>query len=275
MAKTKKSKVKEVPKEETPEVIEEPKEEVVEEAPVEEPKVIIPKEPVEEPAPEPEPEPEPEEEHKEEEVTEEEPKEEEKPDLKQKLSASARENQKIYNKNRILNQAISEEVLEPTEEEMVKEFPDWEVMGETERTLAKKSVIHDRWTAKIKEASDQVKKIEKWDEEVDKFADDPKTLIDNPELEGKTDDFKEFAKQETSNSVPFKILIGAFLHEKTQKSVPNKGKMFDTESGGANSKGKQGPAKLTVEEGRKLRESDYGKWKEMLLAGRIESGIEE
>jgi len=273
---TKKSKEPKVTPEEvveTPDVVEEETEEVVEETQeetvVEEPKIITPREP-EEPAPVPAPEPTPEEEIEEEQ--EEKPKE---PDLKEKLSASARENQRILAKDRVITQAIAEadEIPEPTEEEMTQEFKDWEVMSDLERTLAKETVITRRWRGKIRESQQKAEKIVKWEESVDKFTEDPQTLIDNPDLEGKVDEFKEFAKKETSNSVPFNILIGAFLHEKTQK--PTKGAMFISGSGGPNSKGKQGPAKLTVEEGRKLRESDYPKWKEALLAGRIESGIEE
>jgi chemotaxis protein histidine kinase CheA len=254
---------------ETEEVVVE--EETEEEAPVEEPKkIIIPKEPEEEPAPEPE------EEQEEEVVEEPEPEKEPKePDLKEKLSASARENQRILAKDRVITQAIAEadDIPEPTEEEMTQEFKDWEVMSDLERTLARETVITRRWRGKIRESQQKAEKIVKWEESVDEFTDDPKTLNEYPDLEGKTDEFKEFAKKETSNSVPFNILIGAFLHEKTQK--PTKGSMFIQGSGGPNSKGKGGPAKLTVEDGRKLRETDYSKWKEMLKAGKIESGIEE
>ena len=206
-----------------------------------------------EPEPEPEPTPEP------------------VPDLKKKLSASARENQKILAKNRVLNQAIldTDEIPEPTEEELQVEFKDWDVMSEVERALAKETVISRNWRARIKEAQDQAKKIQKWDESVDAFIGDPKVLIANPELEGKQEDFATFAKEETNNSVPFKILVGAFLHEQTNKPK-NKGAMFPTGSGGPNDKPQPKSDKLTVEEGRKLRESNYTEWKRLLKAGKIE-----
>jgi hypothetical protein len=238
----------------------------------EEPKIVIPQEPEEEEeTPEPEGEEEVEVEEKAPEPVKEEPKE---PDLEKKLSASAKENQKIYAKNRVLNKAIVEadQMAEPTEEELMAEFPDWDVMSDTERKLAKKSVVSDRWTNKIKEASNQVAKIEKWTESVDTFADDPQTLIDNPELEGKAEAFKEFANREANNSVPFNILIGAFLHEQS-KVVKHEGKMFEVAGGGPIDKGKPNTGKLTLEEGRKLRESNYDEWKKLLKAGKIESEI--
>ena len=127
---------------------------------------------------------------------------------KKKFSASSRENQRINAKNRIINQAIidAETIPEPTEEEMQGIYKDdWDVMSEIDKDLAKETIISKKWRAKIKDASDQATKVEKWSESVDTFADDPKTLIDNPELEGKTDEFKVFAIEEANNNVPFNI----------------------------------------------------------------------
>ena len=194
---------------------------------------------------------------------------------KKKFSASSRENQKIYAKNRKLNQAIEEanEIPEPTDEEMLAEYPsDWEMMSDFEQKIARETLISKRFRERIAKAQDEVKKIEKWDEEIIKFVEDPKTLIDNPELEGKEEDFTKFASEDINNSVPFKILVAAFLHE-SQKSVKpkNKGAMFETGSGGPNEKPKPKSDKLTIEEGRRLRKSNYNRWKEYLVAGKIEN----
>lgn len=196
-------------------------------------------------------------------------------DKKKKLSASARENQKIYAKNRVINNAIAEaeELPEPTDEEMAKEFAEWEVMSDTEKTFARETVITRRWRAKIKEASQQANKIEKWNDSVEEYAEDPKTLVDHPELEGKVEAFKKFAMQESNNSVPMNILVSAFLHESSSGRVPNKGKMFDTGSGGSNTKPANKDGKISLEDARKIRETNYSKYKELLLAGKIESGL--
>lgn len=192
-----------------------------------------------------------------------------------KLSASARENQKIYAKNRVINKALveAEDIPEPTEEELSKEFTDWEVMSEVEKTFAKETVISRNWRKTISQAKEQATKIEKWNESVETFVDDPKTLIDNPELEGKTDEFKEFATQESNNSVPLNVLVPAFLHNHSSSKQPNKGRQFERGTGGPNDKPKLKDGKITLEEGRRLRETDYNKWKEMLTAGRIESDL--
>ena len=125
-----------------------------------------------------------------------------------KLSASARENQKIYAKNRVINKALADadELPDPTEEDLQKEFKDWDVMNDTERVFAKEAVISRRFRKTIKTAKDQAKKIVKWGETVTEFIENPVTLNDNPELEGKEEEFTTFANQEANNSVPLSLL---------------------------------------------------------------------
>jgi len=222
----------------------------------------------------------PEEEGEQEEETPDETPEEEQADpskelYKKKFSASSRENQRINAKNRVINKALAdaEDVPEPTEDELQAEFRDWDIMSDVEKTLARETVISRNWRKLISDAKQQATKIEKWNESVEDFSDDPKTLIDNPELEGKTDEFKEFATQEANNSVPFNILVSAFLHERAKNTKTNKGKMFEKGSGGPNEKPTPKKPTLTLEEGRKLRETDYNLWKEKLNAGLIESDL--
>ena len=194
---------------------------------------------------------------------------------KKKSAASARENQKIYAKNRVINKALTDadDIPEPTEEELTKEYPDWDVMSDIEKTLAKETVISRSWRKVISQAKEQATKIEKWNESVETFIDDPVTLTNNPALEGKTEEFKTFATQETNNSVPFNILISAFLHEHSKEKKTNKGRMFERGSGGPNDKPQPKTGKITLEQGRVLREKNYNLWKDKLRAGLIESDL--
>lgn len=221
-----------------------------------------------------------EEEYREEEQAE--PSEEEKEALKKKLeaekkksSASARENQKIYAKNRVINKALldAEEIPEPTEEELVKEYPDWDVMSDFEKTLAKETIISKNWRKTISQAKEQATKIEKWNESVEDFIDDPKTLLDNPALEGKQEKFREFATAEANNNVPFNLLVGAFLHDQSQTKPKNKGRMFERGSSGPNDNPRPKSNKIGLDEARKLRETNYPEWKKALIEGRIESDL--
>ncbi len=194
---------------------------------------------------------------------------------KKKFSESSKENQKIYAKNRIINKALVEadEVPEPTEEELKTEYNDWEIMSEVEKQLAKETVISRRWRGIISKAKEQATKIEKWNDSVDEFVEDPKTFIDNPDLEGKADEFREFATQEANNSVPMKVLVSAFLFEQSKNNKPHKGRMFETGSGGPNDNPRPKGNKLTLEESRVLRETDYNAYKEALMSGKIQSDL--
>lgn len=207
--------------------------------------------------------------------TEEEQAEPSKELFKKKLSASARENQKIYAKNRVINKALIEadDVPEPTEEELEKEFPEWYVMSDTEKQLAKETVISRKWRQIISNAKEQAVKIEKWNDSVDEYVADPKTLIEHPELEGKTEEFKEFATSEANNSIPFNILVSAFLHDTQANKKSNKGRMFERGKGGAIDKGKPTNGKISLEQARSLRETNYAKYKELLKAGKIDTSI--
>lgn len=235
---------------------------------------VAEKEPEKETNKEEEPEEEVEEE-KEEENTEEEPEEEPEPspDYKKKFSESSKEAQKIYAKNRKLDQAIDQanEIPDPTEDELKNEYSDWDIMSDSERRLSKEALISKRFRELIIKAREEAKKIEKWAEEVDKFADSPKTLIDYPELEGKTPEFVEFATSEKHNSVPFNLLVSAFLYEKQKGTRPKKGKMFETGTGGPNQRPKPPSNKISIDQARQLMKTDYKKYKEYLLAGKIDS----
>lgn len=194
---------------------------------------------------------------------------------KKKFSASSRENQRIAAKNRVINKALAdaEDVPEPTEEELQDEFNDWDIMSDVEKKLAKETVISRNWRKVISQAKEQATKIEKWNESVNEFIEDPKTLIANPALEGKADEFKEYATVEANNSVPFNILVSAFLHDNSINKTNNKGRMFERGSGGPNDKPQPKSDKISLEEARKIRETDYNKWKELNAQGKIDYNL--
>jgi hypothetical protein len=226
--------------------------------------------------PEEEPEHEPEVEEKEEpeedkETIPEDDKDLEEVDYKKKFTESSREAQILHAKNKKINEAVEKAkgLPDPTVEELTKEYPDWELLTDTEKRLAKDSVISTRRFAILEEVTAESKDIEAWNTKVDTFISDPKSLIKHPELDGKEEEFKIFASKPSRRSVDFEDLIPAFLY--TAKQPAKKGAMFETGSGGPNDKSKPKSDKLSIDQARKLRERDYNKWKEYLSAGKIES----
>lgn len=193
-------------------------------------------------------------------------------DYKKKYTESKREALVIQSRNKKLSEAVDQasQIDNPTEEEMTVEFPDWDVMNETERRLATDNVINKRRFEAIHKASQEGKDITDWNDKVDKYIDDPKTLIANPSLEGKTDDFKIFASKPTRRGIDFTDLVSAFLYEMEKVTKPSKGKMFETGSGGPNTSPKPKSDKITLSEARVLMKTDYKKYKEYLTEGKID-----
>lgn len=216
-----------------------------------------------------------------EEVVEEEPKEEvkevkEEPrvetDYKKKFVESSRESQVLHSRNKKLTEAVDQasQIEEPTDEEMTKDFTDWDVMSDTEKRLAKDNIINKRRFETIHKATQEGKDILAWNEKVDKYIDDPKVLISHPELEGKVDDFKIFATKPTRRGVDFEDLTAAFLYDMSKVVKTNKGKMFETGTGGPNERPRPKGDKISLSEARVLMKSDYKKYKEFLIAGKID-----
>lgn len=195
------------------------------------------------------------------------------PDYKEKFSNSSRENQKIYAKNRKINEAVAKAagITEVDQAELQAEYPDWDVMSETEQKLAKDNFINKKRFELVAQATEEAKKIEKWSEDVAAYIQDPKVLAFNPKLEGKEKEFIEYANQLENHSIPFKVLTSAFLHDmENQKPAKQKGKMMETGTGGPNTKPKLSGGKITVEQAAILMKNDYKKYKELLIAGKID-----
>lgn len=192
-------------------------------------------------------------------------------DYKKRYSDSTREAAILASKLKKQNEALEQagQIPQPTEEEMRSEFPEWDEMSATEHRLATDSVWNTRRFGLIEGVSKETKDIEAWNGKVDEFAEDPKSLIKYPRLEGKVEGFKAFCAKETRRGVDFEDLVSAFLFKVDGDRKPNKGQMFEKPSGGSNEPVKPVSTKLSVEESAKLMETDYTKWQEMLMAGKL------
>lgn len=193
-------------------------------------------------------------------------------DYKKKFSESSREAQIQSYKNKELNKAIKEasELPDPTEAELLKEYPEWEDMTATEQRLAKNDYINTRRFRLIEEATQKFAKVDEWNAKVDTFLDDPKTFIAYPELEGKLEEFKLFSSKPTRRGLDFEDLVLAFNGDLAKnKPKPKKGQMFESGSGGRQSAAAPKDDKLSVEEGRKLMKADFPKFKQLLKEGKI------
>lgn len=212
------------------------------------------------------PEEKPEEQQKTQENQEEKPTE----DYKKKFIESSREAQILHAKNKKVNEALERalNMEDPDDKELISQYSDWDTMTDFEKRMAKSDLKNSRRFEALEEITRENKDLEVWREKIDSFVDDPKSLADYPQLDGREDEFKLFATKPTRRGVDFEDLVAAFsyAHESTKKT--SKGQMFESGSGGPANKAK--PKKMSIMDARALRESDYSKYLEMLRAGKIE-----
>ena len=193
---------------------------------------------------------------------------------KKKAKASAQEAQILHSRTKKYDEAVleAEGITEPTDEEMQKEYgkDEWEEMTLGQQRMAKKSWVSDKRFEIMARVSKEGKEVQEWVEKVDKFLEDPKTLNKYPVLEGKEEDFKIFSRKDTRRGLDFEDLMLAFVGDLSNNPPKkNKGSMFEKGSAGRKETPKPNDGKLTVQQGKTLRETNYKKWKEMLKAGKI------
>lgn len=194
------------------------------------------------------------------------------PPAEERLKESTRESQVLFLKNRKIQEAIEQagQLPEPTEDELKVEFSDWDELSPVEQKLAKDNLWNKRKFDAIATVSQEGKDIDAWNNKVDEFVDDPKTLVNNPELEGKVESFKSFAMKPSRRGLDLPDLVLAFNGELIKnRPEPKKGQMFPTGSAGPNEKPKENNGILSLEQGNALRETNYKLWKEKLMTGKI------
>lgn len=193
-------------------------------------------------------------------------------DWEKKAKASAREAQVLGFKSKEIAEAVdkADAIPEPTKEELAKEYPEWEDMTPTEQKLAKDSYIGKQKFGIIHDAVSKFKKVDEWNEKIDKFVGDPVTLVNFPELEGKLDEFKDFASKPTRRGLEFEDLLLAFSGDQAlKKPAPKKGEMFPQGSGGPAEPPKPTDDKIGPDEARVLMKTNYAEYKRLLVAGKI------
>lgn len=197
-------------------------------------------------------------------------------DYKKKFQASAREAQQQGFKNKEVSKAVdeAENLPEPTEAELKTEYGDdeWEDMTATEQRFAKDNLINKRRFELIAGATKKFKKVDEWNDKVDIFLATAQTLVDHPDLEGKEEEFKHFASTEERRDNDLQTLVTAFVAEEAKKAPePKKGKMFETGSAGPSAPPAPTDNKISVDESRLLRTTNYPEYKRQLLAGNIKT----
>lgn len=196
--------------------------------------------------------------------------EEKEVDYKKKFVESTREAQVLHSKNKKITQAIEKanSLAEPSEEELSKEYgSEWEEMSTLERRFARDNFLNKRKFELLSSVTADFKEADTWSEKIEEFIADPKVLTKHPELDGQDAEFIAFATKPSRRGVDMEDLVSAFLYQ-AKPTKRHKGALIEEGTGGDKTTPKD-PSVLTVEEGRRLRTTDYKKWVELSRAGKI------
>ena len=193
------------------------------------------------------------------------------PDYKKKFVSSQREAKVLHSKLKGFEKAS--EIKNPTDEDMTKEYSDWEDMTDFEKKIAKNDWKNERRNEAIDQVIIESKDVDSWNNKVDEYIEDPANLVKNPRLEGKLEEFQIFASKPSRRNVDFGDLVSAFLFNLDEtKPAKKKGKMFETGTGGPSKKSKRSD-KISVDQASVLKQTNYAKYKRLLIAGKISTEI--
>lgn len=202
-----------------------------------------------------------------------EPVKEDEPDYKEKFVASTREAQILASHNRKMTEVIekADQIPDATPEELKAQFPDWELMDPVQQVLIKDSIKNKKIFSMLGQVTKESRDIEAWNNKVDEFINDPKTLIAHPDLEGKQDDLKVFATKPSRRNVDFADIVSSFLYDAAKAKTKNKGAMFQSPTAGPSTPVKPKTDKITMAEAMALKQTNFNKYKEFLVAGKIDT----
>lgn len=187
-------------------------------------------------------------------------------DYKEKFRESTREAQVLAAKNRKIVETIDEaaQAPEPTEDELRKEFPEWDTLTEIEQRLFKDNLMNRRKFDLVHSAVQETRKVDEWAGKVDEFLTEKSASEQNP-LEGREDEFRSFAMKPTRRGVDLGDLVSAFLYT-AEPAKKNRGSLLETATGGPK---ETKPKELTPDEIKRIRINDPKLYTRLIKEGKI------
>lgn len=203
-------------------------------------------------------------------------------DYKEKFANSSREAQVLMEQNKQLQKQLDEfaQPKEATEEELKKEYSDWDDLTDFEKKLAKQNFELRREVFTIKKHSSEYVNERRHKAAISKFLENNEALGDKgiPQIKGREEEFSEFAQKNSRKGLEPEVLAKIFLFENPEPAKGKKrGSLFNSGSGNGNqqkAKKNQGD-KITAEEARKLRITNQRKYQELARAGKLDHLIDE
>lgn len=144
-----------------------------------------------------------------------EPKPEETVDYwKNKFSQSSREANLLREAEEARKKAEQDSTKQPTESDLRQAFPSWDGMTETEKDLARESLVTRRMAESAGKLSQEQQAINSWNTSIEL------AIASNDALLGKEQLFRQFASQPKYRGTDMTLLVDAFLHKNAPAPAP-------------------------------------------------------
>lgn len=189
---------------------------------------------------------------------------------KRKFAESSREAQILASKNRKITETIEQAAAlpEPTEEELKAKYTDWDNLTDFEKQMAKDAYISSKRFGLINQAVIENSKVDEWAKKVDEYVENPTTLQNYKDLEGRQAEFRSFAMKESRRGLDMEELVKYFLAVEPKPTAPvAPGTMVQRPNGG--NPPKPAAPGYTVEQAALLRKTDHKKYNELVMSGVI------
>jgi hypothetical protein len=197
------------------------------------------------------------------------------PDYKKKFGESTRRNQIVESQFNELKKTLGDITKQeiPTDEEMVALIPEWDMLSDREKNNEIKLIVTER---RLNHVIGTISNIASETENVSTLS---KYVESEPRLNGKEDEFIEFASKPNNKGATMEVLLNAFLFETTpivnvdpivEKSVEEIPPSLETGTPSGNMPPvKPANAPMDEDDLKKLRTTDPRKYNEMIRTGKI------
>ena len=170
-------------------------------------------------------------------------------DYEKKFSESARENQLLRERIAAEEKARQESTKEPTDSDLRTAFPSWELMSDTEKELARRTVRAERIGGNAAQLAQDIQAERSWNTSIEL------AIASNNALQGKEHAFRQFASKPQYKGVPMELLVDAF-NSKNGAPAPVTPPKPGLEPGNSGPRTPDKPNVLTAEQLAQLRKTD-------------------
>jgi len=157
----------------------------------------------------------------------------------------------------------------PTDEAMRQVYPAWDGLDDFTKGVLIKQETQEMKQRRMEARQQEIDSRQKLEDELDAVVENSEFAL---KLKGKETDFKRFARNPKNRGIAAETLAKAFLFDAEDESPPAKPTPMKEAlpAGSGGPRGDLKPKKISIEEARKIRETDYKRYIELVKTNQIE-----